>query len=126
MPEYGLCDKSPEEIEEERLNKELCAAFGRAEAIEAVARQRKTDAENSNIETAKMLRQMMGQVQEIRNTQMVEQQAQISAEVKAAKDTEKQRRTDKARFIFTATIGILSFIVGSIAAVAAVLALIPR
>lgn len=126
MPEYGLCDKSPEELEEERFNQEIIASFKRAEAMEAKARQRKADAENSNIETAKMLRQMMNQMQAIRDTQEAEQQARISAEVKAAKDTEKQKRTDKARFIFTAIIGILTLIAGIVAAVAAIFPLIPK
>ena len=126
MPEYGLCDKSPEQIEEERFNQEMIASFKRAEAMEAKARQRKADAENSNIETAKMLRQMMGQMQEIRDTQEAERQARISAEEKATEETEKQRRTDKARFIFTTVIGILTLIAGIVAAVAAIVPLIPK
>lgn len=69
MPEYGLCDKSPEQIEEERFNKEMIASFKRAEAKEAEAFQRKVDAENSSSQTAEILRQMMEQMQEIRDTQ---------------------------------------------------------
>lgn len=126
MPEYGLCDKSPEKLEEEKFFQEQQAIFKAAEAAELEARRRQATAEESIIRTAEMLDQMKGQMQEIRDTQATEQQARISAEVKAAKDTEKQRRTDKAQFIFTAIIGILTLIAGIAAAVAAIFPLIHK
>lgn len=126
MPEYGLCDKSPEELDEEKFLQEQHAIFKAAEAAELEARRRQVAAEESIIRTAEMLDQMKGQMQEIRDTQAAEQQARISAEVKAAKDTEKQRRADKVRFIFTAIIGILTLIAGIVAAVAAIFPLIPK
>lgn len=126
MPEYGLCDKSPEELGEEKFFQEQHAIFKAAEDAELEARRRQVAAEESIIRTAEMLDQMKGQMQEIRDTQAAEQQARISAEVKAAKDTEKQRRADKARFIFTAIIGILTLIAGIVAAVAAIFPLIPK
>lgn len=120
MPEYGLCDKSPKQIEEEQFNKEMIASFKCAEAREAEAFQRKADAENSTIQTAEILRQMMGQMQEIRDTQEVEQQARISAESKAAgverRQEEKDRRNLKIAIIsciasvVAAVVGILTFL----------------
>lgn len=83
-------------------------------------------AEESIIRTAETLRQMSDQLQQIQDTQEAERQARISTEVKVAKDTEKQKQTDKARFIFTATIGILTLIAGIAAAVAAIVPLIPK
>lgn len=126
MTEYGLCDKSPEELEEEKFFQEQHTIFKGAETAELEARRRQVAVEESIIRTAEMLDQMKSQMQEIRDTQVAEQQARISAEVKAAKDTEKQRRADKARFIFTAIIGILTLIAGIAAAVAAIFPLIPK
>ena len=126
MPEYGLCDKSPEELEEEKFFQEQRAIFKAAEAAELEARCRQVAAEESIIRTAETLRQMSDQLQQIQDTQDAERQARISAEVKAAKDAEKQRRTDKARFIFTAIIGVLTLIAGIAATIAAIVPLIPK
>lgn len=126
MPEYGLCDKSPEELDKEKFFQEQQAIFKAAEAADLEARRRRVAAEESIIRTAEMLNQMSGQLQQIQDAQKAERQARISAEVKAAKDTEKQRRTDKARFIFTAIVGILTLIAGIAAAVAAIFPLIPK
>lgn len=126
MPEYGLCDKSPEELDQEKFFQEQQAIFTAAETAELEARRRQVAAEESIIRTAEMLDQMRGQMQEIRDAQAAEQQARASAEIKAAKDTEKQKRTDKARFIFTAIVGILTLIAGIAAAVAAIFPLIPK
>lgn len=90
MPEYGLCDKSPEQLEEERFNKEMIASSKRMEDIEAEARQRKANAENSSIQTAETLRQMREQMQEIRDTQEGERQARIESEQKVEKAQKNQ------------------------------------
>lgn len=120
MPEYGLCDKSPEQLEEDLFNREVSASFKRAEAAAAEARQRKATAENSTIQTAETLRLMMEQIQKIRDAQDAESQARISAEFKAEKDTNIQKRIDRARFWIT----LVATLIGSIAAVGSLIATI--
>lgn len=117
MPEYGLYDKSPEQIEEEQFSKEMIASFKRAEAREAEAFQRKADAENSTIQTAEILQQMMEQIQEIRDTQGIEQRARILAEAKADEAIQHQEKKDFRNL----KIAVISCIASVVAAVVGVL-----
>ena len=80
MPEYGLRDKSPEELEEEKFFQEQRAIFKAAEAAELEAGRRQVAAEESIIQTAETLRQMSDQLQQIQDTQETERQARIKAE----------------------------------------------
>lgn len=80
MPEYGLGDKSPEELEEERYKKAFLEEIRRGREAEAAAIQRGIDAENSSIQTAEILCHMTDQIQEIRNVQEIERQARNDAE----------------------------------------------
>ena len=108
MPEYGLCDKLPEQIEEERLKQEMIASFRRAEAKEAEAHQRKVDAENSNIQTAEILHKMMEQMQEIRDTQEDEHQARIEAEQREEKASRMQIKENRCWQAVLVIIGLLT------------------
>lgn len=117
MPEYGLCDKSPEQLEEEQFNKEMIASLKHAEAREAEAFQRKTDAENSTIQTAEILQQMMEQIQEIRDTQGIEQRARILAEAKADEALQHQEKKDFRNL----KIAVISCIASVVAAVVGIL-----
>lgn len=90
MPEYGLGDKSPEQLEEEQFNQELIDSFKRAEATELEARRRQVAAEESIIRTAETLRQMSDQLQQIQDTQEAERQARIEAEQRTEISNRKQ------------------------------------
>lgn len=108
MPEYGLCDKSPEELDEEKFLQEQHAIFKAAEAAELEARRRQVAAEESIIRTAEMLDQMKGQMQEIRDTQAAEQQARIEAEQRAEKASRKQIKENRCWQAILVIIGLLT------------------
>lgn len=107
MPEYGLCDKSPEELEEERFAQEMIATFKRAEAIEVEVRKRKAAAEDSSIKTAEMLRNMQAQVQKLSERLDAERQARQESE-KAA------QRSNRNTFIVAVISLIAAVLIGAI------------
>ena len=108
MPEYGLSDKSPEELRDEQRKKELLESIKRGREAERAAIQRGIDAENSSIQTAEILRHMTNQMQEIRDTQEAEQQARIDAEKRAEIASQKQIRENRIWQIIGVTIGLLT------------------
>lgn len=120
MPEYGLCDKSPEELDEEKFIQEQQTIFKAAEAAELEARRRQAAAEESIIRTAEMLNQMSSQLQQIQDVQEAEQQTRISAENRAEKESHTQKQIDRARFWITTTIALI----GSLAAIGSLIATI--
>lgn len=108
MPEYGLCDKSSEDIEEEKFFQEQQAIFKAAEAAELESRRRQAAAEESIIRTAKMLSQMSGQLQQIQGTQEVEREARVKAEQRAEEASRKQIRENRLWQATLVIIGLLT------------------
>ncbi len=58
MPDYGISEKSPERMQEEQFNNEIRETFRDWDEAERKENQRKTDAEISQIEVARMLREL--------------------------------------------------------------------
>lgn len=119
MPEYGLCDKSPEqrqrEYEEAQIRREINDLVKQSRAIETKARQRTVDAENSSIQaaktlyqTAEILKQIENQMKDIRDTQEAEQQARIEAEQHSEASSQRQIKENRIWQIIAITIGLLT------------------
>lgn len=121
MPEYGINDKDPERIAEEQTDaqfaRDSAAAFKRAELQEIETQKRHADAENGNIQAAELLRQLATQIQEIRNAQEIEHQAQVKLQEDTKKQNLRQRRTE----LFNTVVGITSAVAAVTGAVFAVL-----
>lgn len=112
MPEYGLCDKSPEQFEAERareqFQQEWIATTRHVEAKEVKAAQRKADAETGSIQTAEILRIMMEQMHEIHDMQEAERHARIDAEKRTAATSRKQAKENRIWQVTGVTIGLLT------------------
>lgn len=111
MPEYGLCDKSPEELEDERFKQELFDAVKKEWIAEAAAMQRGVDAENSSIQTAEILRHMTDQIQELQDAQKTERQTRMASE----KLQEKKDHRNLKIAIVSCIASVIAALVGIIA-----------
>lgn len=89
MPEYGLTDKSPERIAEEKAEEQFfkdgIAAFKRSELRELQDQKRRVEAESSSIQTAETLHRMEDQIQMLNQKMDVEHQERLRSEKTAVK-----------------------------------------
>lgn len=108
MPEYGLGDKSPEQLEEEVLNKKMIDSFKRMEATEAKAQQRKADAENSSVQAAESLRNLQDQIRELSELLNLEREARQKAEKDAKKSSRMALIVAIISLVSAVAIGIIT------------------
>lgn len=89
MPEYGLSEESPEKLQEkqaeEQIGREFIAVLNELQAVNAQARQRKVDAENSSIQSAESLHHLESQIQEIRGQQIAEHEERLRSEKRSTR-----------------------------------------